>query len=116
MHACTLLHVFTFTKDGKAVEKISFKAKCMPGKDIDTSSEKLTEAYAKKQTIGPLQTIGASLSTRNPMDIHRTPWFSTGIIFMSVKKGDNYSRPTDTWKTYAKMASKNICTAINKFR
>lgn len=38
-----------------------------------------------KQTIGPLHTIGASLSTRNPMDIHRTPWFSTGIIFISAK-------------------------------
>lgn len=40
----------------------------------------------QKQTIGPLQTIGASLSTRKPMDMHRTPWFSTGIIFMSVKE------------------------------
>jgi hypothetical protein len=40
----------------------------------------------QRQTIGPLQTIGASLSTRKPMDMHRTPWFSTGIIFISAKK------------------------------
>jgi hypothetical protein len=52
----------------------------------------------QKQTIGPLQTIGASFSTRNPMDIHRTPWFSTGIIFMSID-GGGYSQPTETWKT-----------------
>jgi len=40
----------------------------------------------EKQTIGPLKKIGASFSTRKPIDIHRTPWFSIGIIFMSVNK------------------------------
>ena len=49
MHACTLMQIFfTFAKDGKTTEEIIFTGKCMPDKDIDTSSEKLTEAHAEK--------------------------------------------------------------------
>lgn len=37
------------------------------------SLEKCSNIDAKALTMGPLHTIGASFSTRNPIDIHLTP-------------------------------------------
>lgn len=47
-------------------------------------------------TIGPLQTIAAPSSTRDPIDMHLTPQFSMGIIFFSVRRANKTKSPNIT--------------------
>ena len=59
---------------------VSLKVKEWNGK------QKLKNHTKQRHTIGPLHTIGASFSTKDPIDIHLTPWFSIGIILLAETK------------------------------